>query len=179
MRALRAAVAGFVLVVAVTLQMSVLPHIAIHGVVCDLALVAVVGFGLARGAEFGAVAGFAGGLLLDLVPPADHTAGRWALALALAGYLAGLAQSEGRTAPVGPWRVGISVLTCTALAHLVFVSTGALLRDPDIERADVGGRLGVAIGYDVLAALVIVPLVMWGIGRFGSAGDRRTSGVPA
>jgi rod shape-determining protein MreD len=175
-RTLRAAVAGVVLVLAVTLQVSALPHIAIAGVTCDLALIVVVGFGLARGPEFGALTGFVGGLLLDLVPPADHTAGRWALALALAGYLAGVLRREGAT-PVGPGQVGLSVVLCTSLAHLTFAGTGALLRDRSADAGEVVTRLGVAIGYDVLAAMVVVPLVMWGIGRFGTAQDRhRLSG---
>jgi rod shape-determining protein MreD len=170
MRSVRAVLVGVLLVVAVTLQLSALPHLAIAGVVVDLVLLVVVGLGLSRGPEFGAVAGFGGGLLLDVVPPADHTAGRWALALALAGYLAGLIR---RDAPVGPWQVGLSVLLCTTQAHIVFVATGALLRDPDVQRADVGARLGAAIGYDVLAAVLVVPVVMWVVGRFDSAADER------
>jgi rod shape-determining protein MreD len=172
MRNVRAAVAGVVLVLAVTLQLSALPHVAIAGVTCDLALLAVIGFALARGPEFGAVTGFVGGLLLDLAPPADHTAGRWALALALAGYLGGLIRREDAT-PIGPWQVGISVLVCTSLAHVVFAATGALLRDPDVSPGDVGPRLGVAIGYDLLAAIVVVPLVLFAMARLESARDRR------
>jgi rod shape-determining protein MreD len=172
MRTLRASVAGVVLVLAVTLQMSALPHIAIAGVTCDLVLLVVVGFALARGPEFGAMTGFAGGLLLDVVPPADHTAGRWVLALALAGYLGGLLRREGAT-PVGPGQLGLSVVLCTALAHLVFAGTGALLRDSSGDTGEVVARIGVAIGYDVLAAVLVVPLVMWGIGRFDSEQDRR------
>lgn len=167
---IRAVLVGVLLVVAVTLQLSVLPQLAIVGVVVDLVLLVVVGLGLSRGSEFGAVVGFCGGLLLDVVPPADHTAGRWALALALSGYLAGLIR---RDEPVGPSRVGASVLACALQAHLVFVATGALLRDPDVRRADVGTRLGVALGYDVLAALIVVPLVIWGVGRLDDAGDER------
>ncbi len=34
------------------------------------------------------------GLLLDLAPPADHVAGRWALALLLAGYVAGRVRQD-------------------------------------------------------------------------------------
>lgn len=170
MRPVRAVLIGVLLVLAVTLQLSVLPRIAVAGVVVDLVLLVVVGLGLSRGSEFGAIAGFCGGLLLDVVPPADHTAGRWALALALTGYLAGLFR---RDAPPGPVQVGISVLVCTLQAHLVFVATGALLRDPDVQRADIGARLGVALGYDVLAAVIVVPLVMWGVGRFDNAGDER------
>lgn len=170
MRALRAGLTGVLLVVAVTLQLSVLPQLAIAGVVVDLVLLVVIALGLSRGSEFGSIAGFCGGLLLDVVPPADHTAGRWALALALAGYLAGMIR---RDEPVGPLRMGAGVLACTLPAHLVFVATGALLRDPDVQRADVGARLGVALGYDVLAAVLVVPLVMWGVGRLGDAGAER------
>ena len=38
--------------------------------------------------------GFFGGLLVDLAPPADHVAGRWALALVVAGYLAGRVRQD-------------------------------------------------------------------------------------
>ena len=42
----------------------------------------------------------AAGLVLDLVPPADHEVGRWALVLTLVGYLAGLARDETRRSRV-------------------------------------------------------------------------------
>ena len=43
--------------------------------------------------------GFAAGLALDLAPPADHLAGRWALALVVVGYVAGRARRDGRPDP--------------------------------------------------------------------------------
>ena len=64
-------------------------HLAVQGVVPDLVLLVVVAAGLAYGSELGLVLGFGAGLLLDLAPPADHYAGRWALALMVVGYVAG------------------------------------------------------------------------------------------
>lgn len=170
MAGLRVALAALFLLVAVTLQMSTLPQFAIAGVTCDVALLVVVALGLSRGPEFGAIAGFAGGLLLDLAPPADHTAGRWALALALSGYVAG---SVRRDALVGPWAAGIAVVICTALYLTVFTATGSLLHDPSVDWGAFGVRLGIATGYDLLAAVVVLPLVMWAMRRVVPPAERR------
>jgi len=170
MAGLRMALAGLFLMLAVTLQLSALPHLAIAGVTCDVALIVVVALGLSRGPEFGAIAGFAGGLLLDVAPPADHTAGRWALALALSGYVAGVAR---RDTFVGPWTAAITVVLCTALSLSVFAVVGSLLHDPSVDWGSFGVRLGVATGYDIVAAVVVVPVVMWVMRRAVPPGERR------
>jgi len=170
MTGLRVALAALFLMIAVTLQMSTLPQLAIAGVTCDVALVVVVALGLSRGPEFGAVAGFAGGMLLDLVPPADHAAGRWALAFALAGYVAGLARRESF---VGPLATAATVVVCTALSLTVFTATGSLLHDPSVDWDSFGVRLGIATGYDILAALVVIPVVMWVMRRVVPPVERR------
>ena len=59
---------------------------------------------LVRGPDYAALVGFAAGLVLDLAPPADHTAGRWALSLVLVGYLTGLAKPRRRDQAVGDRR---------------------------------------------------------------------------
>ncbi len=51
----------------------------------NLCLLVVVGAALTRGPQFAAVLGFVAGVALDLAPPADHVAGRWALALVVVG----------------------------------------------------------------------------------------------
>ena len=58
------------------------------------------------------VLGFGGGLLLDLVPPADHVAGRWALALLVAGYLSG--RVGGRLSTAGPRHGAVATLAGAA-----------------------------------------------------------------
>ncbi|MFC0622597.1 rod shape-determining protein MreD [Kribbella deserti] len=170
MTGLRLGLAALLLTIAVTLQLSTFPHLAIAGVTCDVALVVVLALGLARGPEFGAIAGFAGGLLLDLAPPADHTAGRWALALALAGYVAGLARRESF---VGPWATAVTVVVCTALSLTVFTATGSLLHDPSVDWSTFGERLGIATGYDLLAAVLVIPLVLWLMRLVVPPGERR------
>lgn len=69
MPAVRIALAALFLIVAVTVQTSLLPHIAVAGVSCDLVMIVVVALALSRGAEWGAIAGFLGGLMLDVAPP--------------------------------------------------------------------------------------------------------------
>lgn len=169
MSALRGGLAGLFLLIAVTLQLSALPGLAVAGVTCDLVLIVVVGLALSRGPSFGAVAGFAGGLLLDVVPPADHTAGRWALALALAGYVAGLVRRETSAGPIG---VALTVILTAALSLGVYSATGSLLHDPAVDWNTFGVRLGIAAGYDVVVAILVVPLVLWSLRRVEPVRER-------
>ncbi|MFI6675768.1 rod shape-determining protein MreD [Kribbella sp. NPDC050470] len=176
MIALRIGLAALFLMVAVTVQTSVLSNIAVAGVTCDLVLIVVIALALSRGPEWGAIAGFAGGLLLDVVPPADHTAGRWALALAIAGYVAGLIRREtstGPIGPVGPLIVAATVVLGATLSLFIYCATGSLLHDPSVDWGEFGVRLGIAAGYDVVGAIVVIPLVMWVMGRFVAARERR------
>lgn len=172
MIALRIGLAALFLVVAVTVQTSVLSNVAVAGVTCDLVLIVVVALALSRGPEWGAITGFTGGLLLDVVPPADHTAGRWALALALAGYVAGLIRRERSAGPVGPLGVALTVVFSAALSLLVYSATGSLLHDPSVVWGEFGVRLGIAAGYDVVGAIVVIPLVMWIMGRVVPAREK-------
>jgi rod shape-determining protein MreD len=173
MPALRIALAAFFLIVAVTVETSILPRLAVAGVGCDLVMIVVVALALSRGPEWGAIAGFLGGLMLDVVPPADHTAGRWALALALAGYVAGLIRRETSAGPVGPLGVALTVVLATALSLTVYSATGSLLHDPAVDWGEFGVRLGIAAGYDVVGAIVVIPLVMWVMRRVVPARERR------
>ncbi len=173
MIAARIGLAALFLIVAVTVQTSVLTNIAVAGVTADLTLIVVIALALSRGPEWGAISGFVGGLLLDVVPPADHTAGRWALALAIAGYVAGLIRRGASSGPVGPRGVALTVVLGTAISLFLYMATGSLLHDPSVDWSQFGVRLGIAAGYDVVAAIVVIPLVMWVMGRVVPARERR------
>lgn len=156
MKAARPAAVAALMLLALAAQVSVLPHLAWRGVVPDLCLLVVVGVALALGPRAGMVAGFGGGLLLDLAPPADHLAGRWALALVLVGYLAGLAQS--RSLPALSTTAAVAA-TSSFVGTSVFALTGMLLGEVTLGIPEL---LGVVVGsvlYDVLAGLVVVPAV--------------------
>lgn len=175
MIALRIGLAALFLMLAVTVQTSVLTNIAVAGVTCDLTLIVVIALALSRGPEWGAIAGFVGGLLMDIVPPADHTAGRWALSMAIAGYIAGLVRREKSSGPVGPLGVALTVVLGTAVSFFIYSATGSLLHDPSVDWGEFGVRLGIAAGYDVVGAIVVIPLVMWIMGRVQPARERRVA----
>lgn len=139
---------------AVVLQLSFFAYFSWQGVVPNLALLVVVAAGLTRGAELGAVLGFAGGLALDLVPPADHVAGRWALGLVVVGYLAGrVRQDPGRSALVALATVAV----CSFVGTSVFALSGMLLRDPAIPVGEALRVIPAAVVYDVLVAPFLLP----------------------
>ena len=146
-----------VLLVAVVLQVSFFGFFAYHGVTPNLALLVVVAAGLVRGPELAAVLGLAGGLALDLVPPVDHTAGRWALALVVVGYLAGSVRRDAG---------GSTLLALATVAAGSFVGTsvyalsGLVLRDPATPVAEALGVIPVAVCYDLLLAPFVLPLAL-------------------
>ncbi|HET9422458.1 MAG TPA: rod shape-determining protein MreD [Nocardioides sp.] len=154
MRVLGATVA---LTVALVLQVSVFPHFAWHGVVPNLVLLVVVGAALVRGAEFAMVLGFIAGVLLDLAPPADHVAGRWALAVLVVGYVAGRVAPDVR-ASAGA--VVATVAACSFLGTSVFALSGLVLRDPAVGIPDVLEVVAGAVVFDVLVTPLVLPLVM-------------------
>ncbi len=153
----RVLAAALAMSLALVLQVSVAPHLAWQGVVPDLVLLVVVAAALAHGAEFAMVVGFAAGVLLDLAPPADHVAGRWALALIVVGYVAGRMRTAGRPTVV---TMVTTALACSFVGTSVFALTGVVLRDPAVGVAELLGVLAVAVAWDVLLAPVVLPLVL-------------------
>jgi rod shape-determining protein MreD len=143
--------------VALVLQASLFSHLTVQGVVPDLVLLVVVATGLVHGSEVGLVLGFAAGLLLDLAPPADHYAGRWALALMAVGYVAGRLASSGHLR-VGQWLPVAAAASFVGTS--VFALTGLVLRDPVVGVGELLRVEVVAVALDVALALVVVPLTM-------------------
>jgi rod shape-determining protein MreD len=157
MSAVRALVLALVLVLAVTLQVAVFSYVSIDGVVPNLALLVVVAAALVRGPEFAAVLGFLGGLAIDLAPPADHVAGRWALALVVVGYLAGRVRHDAGTSAL---TAVLTVAGCSFVGTSVYALSGMLLQDPAIPVSEALGVIPVAVVYDVLLTPFVLPLLM-------------------
>jgi rod shape-determining protein MreD len=157
MSAVRALVLTLVLVAAVVLQVAVFSAFSLDGVVPNLALLVVVAAALVRGPEFAAVLGFLGGLAIDLAPPADHVAGRWALALVVVGYLAGRVRHDAGTSAVGAL---VTVAACSFVGTSIFALSGMLLHDPAIPVGRALAVIPVAVLYDVLVTPFVLPLLM-------------------
>ena len=106
--------AAAVVFVAAMLQVVVVSSVAIAGGAPDLLLVSVVALGLLRGSVPGAVAGFSGGLIVDLLTL--ETLGITSLVLTLAGFWAGRwAETTGRGRKLAPV-IAVGVITVLASA---------------------------------------------------------------
>lgn len=158
---LRALAAFAAIAVAVVLQVSVFSHLSWAGIVPNLCLLVVVGAALVRGPQFGAVLGFAAGVILDLAPPADHLAGRWALALVLVGYVAGQVRRDGRQ-DIRPTTttVLLTVAASSFVGTSVFALTGILLDDAAVGIPELLRVIGVSLVFDLLLTPLVLPPVM-------------------
>ena len=156
MNAVRALVAAAAVGVALILQVSFFPHLAWDGIVPNVCLLVVVGAALTRGPEFAAVLGFAAGLALDLAPPADHLAGRWALALVVVGYVAGRVR---RDAQPTAGTVVVTVAASSFVGTSVFALSGLVLGDP-IGIPQMLEVVLVGVLWDVLLTPLVLPPVM-------------------
>jgi rod shape-determining protein MreD len=157
MRSARAAVALGLVTLALVLQVSFFPHLSWAGVVPNLCLLVVVGAALVRGTQFAMVLGFAAGALLDLAPPADHVAGRWALALVVVGYVAGRMRPDVRPSATA---VVAAVAACSFVGTSVFAISGLLLRDPTTGVGELLTVIGLGVAWDVLLTPLVLPAVM-------------------
>ena len=157
MSALRALVAFLAVCVAVVLQVSVFPHLAWQGVVPNLCLLVVVAAALTRGSHFAAVLGFVAGVSLDLAPPADHIAGRWALALVIVGYVAGRVR---RDSPPTATTVVATVAAATFVGTSVFALTGMVLDDLALGVPDLLRLIGASVVMDLLLTPFVLPPLM-------------------
>ena len=166
----RVALTGVLVVVAIAVQVTFLSRLPLPGATPDLVLLVVVATALSGGPTVGLLTGFAAGLAVDLVPPADHEVGRWAFVLTVVGYLAGLAQAETRRSAFVPLAV---VAAAAAGSVLLFAGLGALLDDPDVTWSAVSGLLPTAVVYDVVLSAFAVPAVLALSGRLEPEGALR------
>lgn len=157
MSPLRSVAAVFAVSFALVLQVSVFPHLAWQGIVPNLCLLVVVGAALTRGAQFAALLGFVAGVALDLAPPADHVAGRWALALVVVGYVAGRVRQEVKPTATA---VVATVAASSFIGTSVFAISGLVLRDPALAIPDLLQVILVAVLWDILLTPFVLPLVM-------------------
>ena len=134
----RAVIVAVLLILAVLIEVTVLAPLPFPGATPSLVLVVVVILASQFGAATGAVSGFAGGLLLDIAPPAAGTIGITALLLTVVGYAVGrFAESDDR-----PWW-SFAVLAALAAPLVVLAGAvlGGLLGDPRVRWDEVIGLM--------------------------------------
>jgi rod shape-determining protein MreD len=156
-------------VAALVLQVAIFPHLTWDGIVPNFCLLVVVAAALVRGPSFAATLGFFAGLLLDLAPPADHVAGRWALALVVVGYVAGLMRQDTRlSVPT----VVATVAASSFIGTSVYALTGVVLGDNVAGPGELVRVIVVALLWDVLLTPVVLPGVMRLFARLEPASAR-------
>jgi rod shape-determining protein MreD len=141
---------GLVLLIALCLQVAVMPWLTIAGAQIDLLLLVGIAAGLVGGPERGARVGFVAGLLMDLTISGPFCLS--ALAYCLASYFVGSAQRS----VVGPtwWAPIPGAALAAGGATLFYAAIGAGLGHTEwIE----GRTLTVALVIAFGAALLVLP----------------------
>lgn len=155
---LRAAVAVFV---AAMLQTVIVSSLVVGGGTPDVLLVVVVALGLVRGAVPGAVFGFMGGVMVDLVTL--DTMGITSLVLTLAGFWAGrYGETTGRDRRFAPV---IAVGAITVLAGLFGFVLHYMLGEEVVARHVLVTALAPAFVLNLALALPVHALVRWAVGE--------------
>lgn len=155
----RKVTAAAVVVVALVLQVSVANRLPLPGAVTpDLVLLAVVALALVNGPLTGLITGFLAGLAADVVPPADHTIGRYALVYCLIGYTCGLAADEMDRSSVVPF---LAVAAGALAGTVLYAGVGMMLGDPRATWSIIARIVPLQVLYDVMAS----PFVVWAVLR--------------
>ncbi len=132
----------------------------------DLAVAAVVALALTTGPATAAGWGFGVGLALDVLPPADHAIGRYALVLCLAGYLVSLIhRNTGAPGGIGMhtsrwFALGAVLLTALGVG-VAYAALGVLMGDPRAGLSDIAVAVGLGAGLTVLAAPLVTLPLLW------------------
>ena len=151
---------ALVVFVAAVAQLSVVSSLHVFGGAPDLLLVALVCVALLHGPVVGAVAGFAGGLIVDA--GTLGTLGVTALLLTLAGYIAGrYGETTGRDRPQAPY---LSVAVGTIGVGFASFVLHFLLGEEIAARYALVSTLLPTLVLNVLLTLVVWPLTRWAVG---------------
>jgi rod shape-determining protein MreD len=148
------------ILLAVTLQLTLVNRAPLPWAAApDLVLLTITAIAVCTGPMTGMLAGFGGGLALDIAPPAAHLAGEYALVFCLVGYACGRArnaviyQTGEQTMVTSLTLMGLGV----AAGEAGKAALGMMLSDPNVTSPAVKHVLPAAIIYDLL----LCPFAYW------------------
>lgn len=158
---------ALVVFAAALLQGAIVSTIYVGGGTADLLLVSVIALGLVRGSVVGSVAGFAGGIVLDLLTL--DTLGIASLVLTLAGFWAGrYAETTLHDRRLAPF---VAVGVITPLAALFAFAVHYMLGEDVVARYALVTTLVPALLLNLVLALPVCALVRRLVGP-SSSGQR-------
>lgn len=164
---LRPVLAGAALCLALGLELAVIPRFGLRDAVPALDLLVVLALAAAWGPAGAAGCGFAGGLMLDLAPPAVGPVGAHAFVYTLLGALAGRFARGARESAL---RASLLAGVYAAAAALLVAALDTLLGDGDGLGAP--GWL-TALGATALSTAIATPLVVPGLAALARRSDGR------
>ncbi|WP_017610097.1 rod shape-determining protein MreD [Nocardiopsis xinjiangensis] len=132
----------------------------------DLVVAAVVVVALTTGPAAAAGCGFAAGLALDALPPAEHTLGTHALLMCAAGYVVSLLYRNtgapgGLDSRVSAWTaLGVTAVTALGMG-LSFAAIGLLTGDPGVDLTDAAVTVALGTLATVIASPLVVLPILW------------------
>jgi rod shape-determining protein MreD len=174
-KALVVAALPVALFVAVAVQLTVVNRLPLPGGTApDLVLVVVAAIAVSTSPMTGLLTGFAGGLALDIAPPATHYAGEYALVFCLTGYFAArvAAASGATTGERNPWAELGVMAAAVAAGEAAKAGLGLLLSDPDVTGPAIKHVLPGAIAWDLLLTPFAFFLVTWVAGLARPVAER-------
>jgi hypothetical protein len=168
----RALIPPAFLVLAVLAQVTIVNRLPLPGDASpDLVLLVVAALAVTGGPVPGMLAGFVGGLALDLAPPVSDLAGETAFVFCAAGYACGVlamqvshagpdrrGTSSGMRDPAVPGAASLPIMMVgVGLAEALRAGLGLMLSDPRMTGPAITHVLPAAVVYDIL----FCPLALW------------------
>jgi rod shape-determining protein MreD len=154
----RVAAIATLLVVALALQTTVLTRATLLGVIPGLVLVVVVSLAFTDGERVGTVAGFFGGLLLDLrLEDPSAIMGLTALIYTMIGYVVGNVQRYSTSESV--WMPVVVVAVASAVAEFSYATFSIMFGQQWVSLAFTAKAAGLVILYNTLLTPFVFPVV--------------------
>ncbi len=148
---------GLVVLIALTLQTTLLAQLTLLGVIPQLVLVVVVSLAWLDGERVGVTAGFLGGLLLDLQLPPASIVGLTALVYTFIGY--GVGYFRQYSVGESVWAPALAVAVSSAVAEGGYALLAILLGRAWVSLTFTAKVAGLVVLYDTLLTPFVFPLV--------------------
>jgi rod shape-determining protein MreD len=148
---------GLVVLAALAIQTTILSRLTLLGVIPQLVLVVVISLAYLDGVRVGLVAGFFGGLLLDLQLPPDSIVGLTALVYTMIGYGVGYFRQYSTSESV--WAPVFAVAVGSAVAEVSYALLAIMLGRSWVGLVYTAKVTGLVIVYDALLTPFVFPLV--------------------
>lgn len=146
-----------VVVTVLFVQLTVLTHVRLFGVMPDTMLLLAIAGGMTGGPTAGAVVGFASGMAIDLFLKTPM--GLSALVFSLVGYVVGLLQA---TMLRSAWWIPVlTAFTASAAGIVLFALAGSVVGEPEMVTTHLITIVVIVGVANAILAPVVVRLVRW------------------